>query len=77
MVAPAVLPVRATFRFVSIQIGDTLGDYQVAGALGRGGMGKVFRVRSLLTEREEAMHSRHILQVGVFRSPANSQACPL
>jgi len=38
-----------------IQIGDILGDYQVTGILGRGGMGKVFRVRSLLTEREEAM----------------------
>ena len=38
-----------------IQIGDVLGDYQVTGVLGRGGMGKVFRVRSLITEREEAM----------------------
>ncbi len=40
---------------MSIQIGDILGDYQVTGVLGRGGMGKVFRVRSLLTDREEAM----------------------
>jgi serine/threonine protein kinase len=40
---------------MAIQIGDTLGDYQVTGVLGRGGMGKVFRVRSLLTGREEAM----------------------
>jgi serine/threonine-protein kinase len=40
---------------VAIQIGDILGDYQVTGVLGRGGMGKVFRVRNLLTEREEAM----------------------
>ena len=38
-----------------IQIGDILGDYQVTGILGRGGMGKVLRVRNLLTEREEAM----------------------
>ncbi|MDR3699007.1 MAG: serine/threonine-protein kinase [Candidatus Sulfopaludibacter sp.] len=38
-----------------IQIGDILGDYEVTGILGRGGMGKVFRVRSLLTDREEAM----------------------
>ncbi len=38
-----------------IQIGDIFGDYEVTGVLGRGGMGKVFRVRSLLTEREEAM----------------------
>jgi serine/threonine protein kinase len=40
---------------MAIQIGDVLGDYQVTGVLGRGGMGKVFRVRSLLTGREEAM----------------------
>src|SRR5579859_5376850 len=38
-----------------IRIGDVLGDYQVTGVLGRGGMGKVYRVRSLLTERDEAM----------------------
>jgi len=38
-----------------IQIGDTLGDYQVTGVLGRGGMGKVFRVRNLVSDREEAM----------------------
>jgi serine/threonine-protein kinase len=40
---------------MAIQIGDIFGDYQVIGLLGRGGMGKVFRVRSLLTDREEAM----------------------
>ena len=40
---------------MAIQIGDILGDYQVTGVLGRGGMGKVFRVRSLITGREEAM----------------------
>ncbi|HEY1221142.1 MAG: protein kinase [Bryobacteraceae bacterium] len=38
-----------------IQIGDTLGDYRVTGVLGRGGMGKVFRVRNLVSDREEAM----------------------
>jgi len=40
---------------VAIQVGDTIGDYQVIGLLGRGGMGRVYRVRSLLTDREEAM----------------------
>jgi eukaryotic-like serine/threonine-protein kinase len=38
-----------------IRIGDTLGDYRVTGVLGRGGMGKVFRVRNLVSDREEAM----------------------
>jgi serine/threonine-protein kinase len=38
-----------------IQIGDIVGDYRVTGVLGRGGMGKVFRVRSLITDRDEAM----------------------
>ena len=40
---------------MAIQIGDVVGDYRVTGVLGRGGMGKVYRVRSLLTDREEAM----------------------
>jgi serine/threonine protein kinase len=40
---------------MAIQLGDVLGDYQVTGVLGRGGLGKVFLVRSLLTDREEAM----------------------
>ena len=40
---------------MAIQIGDTIGDYQVTGVLGRGGMGKVYRVRSMLTDREDAM----------------------
>jgi serine/threonine protein kinase len=40
---------------MAMQLGDVVGDYQVTGVLGRGGMGKVFRVRSLLTDREEAM----------------------
>jgi serine/threonine-protein kinase len=40
---------------MGIQTGDVIGDYKVIGLLGRGGMGKVFRVRSLLTDREDAM----------------------
>jgi serine/threonine-protein kinase len=40
---------------MAIQVGDSIGDYQVVGLLGKGGMGRVYRVRSLLTEREEAM----------------------
>lgn len=40
---------------MSFEIGDTLGDYQIMGVLGRGGMGKVFRVRNLISDRTEAM----------------------
>ena len=53
--ATASYEVRVTFILMPIQIGDTLGDYQVTGVLGRGGMGKVFRVRNLVSDREEAM----------------------
>ena len=38
-----------------LQVGDTVGDYQIVGVLGKGGMGTVFRVRNLLSDREEAM----------------------
>jgi len=40
---------------MGIQIGDVVGDYRVEGVLGHGGMGQVFRVRSVLTGRQEAM----------------------
>ena len=40
---------------MSLQTGDTIGDYQVLGVLGQGGMGAVYRVRNLLSDREEAM----------------------
>jgi serine/threonine protein kinase len=37
------------------QIGAIVGDYEIIGVLGRGGMGKVFRVRNVLSHRVEAM----------------------
>jgi serine/threonine protein kinase len=37
------------------QVGDVIGDYQITGVLGGGGMGKVFRVRNRLSDRAEAM----------------------
>jgi serine/threonine-protein kinase len=39
----------------SIQVGETIGDYQIIDVLGRGGMGKLFRVRNLISERIDAM----------------------
>jgi serine/threonine-protein kinase len=40
---------------MALQVGDKVGDYEITGVLGRGGMGKVFRVRNLISERVEAM----------------------
>lgn len=40
---------------MSFQIGDTIGDYEVIGLLGRGGMGSVYRVRNVISDRQEAL----------------------
>jgi eukaryotic-like serine/threonine-protein kinase len=40
---------------VSIEIGSTVGDYQVVELIGRGGMGKIFKVRNVISDRFEAM----------------------
>ena len=40
---------------MSIEIGHTIGDYEVVSVLGAGGMGRVFKVRNVLTNRFEAM----------------------
>src|SRR4051794_2424075 len=37
------------------ETGDTVAGYQILGVLGAGGMGRVFRVRNLISQREEAM----------------------
>ena len=39
----------------TFEVGTTLGDYQIISVVGRGGMGKVFKVRNLLSDRIEAM----------------------
>lgn len=40
---------------MSFEQGEIIGDYQISGLLGAGGMGSVYRVRNLITDREEAL----------------------
>jgi serine/threonine protein kinase len=40
---------------MSLEIGNRIGDYEIVAALGAGGMGKVFKVRNVISDRVEAM----------------------
>jgi serine/threonine protein kinase len=40
---------------MAINVGDRIGDYEVTGTLGAGGMGQVYRVRHAISHRIEAM----------------------
>jgi eukaryotic-like serine/threonine-protein kinase len=40
---------------MSLNVGDRIGDYEVLGVLGVGGMGEVYRVRNTITNRVEAV----------------------
>jgi len=40
---------------MGLNVGDVVGDYQVVGVLGAGGMGQVYKVRNTISDRVEAM----------------------
>ena len=40
---------------MNLEVGSTIGDYQVIDILGAGGMGQVYKVRNLISDRAEAM----------------------
>jgi eukaryotic-like serine/threonine-protein kinase len=40
---------------MSFNIGDSIGDYQIIGVLGAGGMGKVYKVKNVISDRVDAL----------------------
>ena len=40
---------------MALEVGARVGDYEVVGLIGAGGMGRVYKVRSIISNREEAM----------------------
>jgi serine/threonine protein kinase len=40
---------------MAFNVGETVGDYEIVGVLGAGGMGKVYKVRNIISDRVEAI----------------------
>ena len=40
---------------MALEIGERVGDYEVMGLIGAGGMGRVYKARNIISNREEAM----------------------
>src|SRR5579863_2499335 len=40
---------------MALEVGNRVGDYEVLAVLGAGGMGRVYKVRNIISNREEAM----------------------
>src|SRR5579872_4648419 len=51
----AIRFLRRNRHLMELEIGSTVGDYQVISVLGAGGMGKVYKVRNVISDRFEAM----------------------
>ncbi len=40
---------------MALEVGERVGDYEIVGLIGAGGMGRVYKARNIISNREEAM----------------------